>query len=195
MTSPEDPQPAGTNSEINAVPGGEEKGRSKNESEGIPGWAFMMRPLRRKGGKSGSSANETPNAPAARGRDTSAAKGPEPQVTSQPEDDRDSAQSKGSGYGLRHTETLQEVTSEDGLLREERPQGRAPGAGEGNDIPQSGGNAPADGSQAAEGPRFKVYKRRWFGVVQLVLLNTIVSWDVSYRVPPQDTPHFIHSTC
>jgi FLVCR family MFS transporter 7 len=26
---------------------------------------------------------------------------------------------------------------------------------------------------------FKVYKRRWFGLVQLVLLNVVVSWDVS----------------
>lgn len=26
---------------------------------------------------------------------------------------------------------------------------------------------------------YKVYKRRWFGLVQLTLLNIIVSWDVS----------------
>jgi hypothetical protein len=26
---------------------------------------------------------------------------------------------------------------------------------------------------------FKVYKRRWFGLAQLVLLNVVVSWDVS----------------
>ena len=25
---------------------------------------------------------------------------------------------------------------------------------------------------------FKVYKRRWFGLAQLVLLNIVVSWDV-----------------
>ena len=28
--------------------------------------------------------------------------------------------------------------------------------------------------------QFKVYKRRWFGLIQLVLLNIVVSWDVSY---------------
>jgi FLVCR family MFS transporter 7 len=28
---------------------------------------------------------------------------------------------------------------------------------------------------------FKVYKRRWFGLAQLVLLNVVISWDVSYR--------------
>lgn len=26
---------------------------------------------------------------------------------------------------------------------------------------------------------YKVYKRRWFGLLQLVLLNIVVSWDVS----------------
>lgn len=26
---------------------------------------------------------------------------------------------------------------------------------------------------------YKVYKRRWFGLVQLTLLNIIISWDVS----------------
>lgn len=26
---------------------------------------------------------------------------------------------------------------------------------------------------------FKVYRRRWFGLAQLVLLNVVVSWDVS----------------
>jgi hypothetical protein len=29
---------------------------------------------------------------------------------------------------------------------------------------------------------FKVYKRRWFGLAQLVLLNVVVSWDVSYLI-------------
>jgi FLVCR family MFS transporter 7 len=28
--------------------------------------------------------------------------------------------------------------------------------------------------------QFKVYKRRWFGLAQLVLLNIVVSWDVSF---------------
>ena len=28
---------------------------------------------------------------------------------------------------------------------------------------------------------YRVYKRRWFGLFQLVLLNIIVSWDVSFR--------------
>lgn len=35
------------------------------------------------------------------------------------------------------------------------------------------------GATGSNGRNFKVYKRRWFGLVQLVLLNIIVSWDVS----------------
>jgi hypothetical protein len=36
---------------------------------------------------------------------------------------------------------------------------------------------------------FKVYKRRWFGLAQLVLLNVVVSWDV--RLPPFHLPFII----
>lgn len=44
--------------------------------------------------------------------------------------------------------------------------------------------APSDegrenGAAAEEVQEYKVYKRRWFGLVQLTLLNIIVSWDVS----------------
>ncbi|KAK4171842.1 major facilitator superfamily domain-containing protein [Triangularia setosa] len=46
------------------------------------------------------------------------------------------------------------------------------------------GKKKADGSgasvSAAEMIEYKVYKRRWFGLVQLTLLNIIVSWDVSH---------------
>ena len=189
MTLPaEDPRPAA--GDTNTGPGAQEKDQSREES--VAGWAFMMRPLRRKGAKASASASasasETAFAPAPAARiDTSASKESDPQIASQPEDDRDSAQSKGSSYGLRHTDTLREVTSEDGLL----PGGgngngngneghrSSTGNGEGNSGPHHEGSAPRDGAPASEGPRFKVYKRRWFGVVQLVLLNTIVSWDVS----------------
>lgn len=36
---------------------------------------------------------------------------------------------------------------------------------------------------------YKVYKRRWFGLVQLILLNMITSWDVSWNPDPV---FFIH---
>lgn len=45
-----------------------------------------------------------------------------------------------------------------------------------NDEGQSsGGEAVGDGAFQF----YKVYKRRWFGLVQLTLLNIVVSWDVS----------------
>jgi hypothetical protein len=138
-----------------------------------------MRPLRRKGGKASETASAT-------WLDTSASKEEEPRINSQAEDDRDSAQSKGSGYGLGHTETLREVTSEDGLLQENQEQEHTARNGHANDNANDDGpldsNAPREGALADEAPRFKTYKRRWFGVVQLVLLNTIVSWDVSAEV-------------
>ena len=34
------------------------------------------------------------------------------------------------------------------------------------------------------GPVYKVYKRRFFGLAQLVLLNIVVSWDVSFQGDP-----------
>ena len=41
------------------------------------------------------------------------------------------------------------------------------------------GQQPEEQLAVAEQPReYKTYKRRWFGLLQLVLLNIIVSWDV-----------------
>lgn len=34
------------------------------------------------------------------------------------------------------------------------------------------------GITTASEPEYKVYKIRWFGLVQLILLNIVVSWDV-----------------
>ncbi|KAL8653267.1 MAG: hypothetical protein Q9210_002194, partial [Variospora velana] len=33
------------------------------------------------------------------------------------------------------------------------------------------------GEEYAPPPVYRVYKRRWFGLMQLVLMNIIVSWD------------------
>lgn len=171
---------------------GHEKGPAKDAHEPVAGWAFMMRPLRRKAGKSSSPSGSSaiPNTVAT--------------TDSSPEDDYDSAQNKGSGYGLTHSETLHEVTSEDGLLPEHQVQGRAAGNSDSNNDAQHQGSAPGNGALAGEGPDFKVYKRRWFGVVQLVLLNTIVSWDVS-SLPSapasragdgsEISPILLHSAC
>jgi hypothetical protein len=50
--------------------------------------------------------------------------------------------------------------------------------GESSTARQSEGESRMD-SQPAE---YRVYKRRWFGLLQLVLLNVIVSWDVSVSI-------------
>ena len=36
---------------------------------------------------------------------------------------------------------------------------------------------------------YKVYKRRWLGLAQLVLLNIVVSWDVSYIISIRHLNH------
>lgn len=47
-------------------------------------------------------------------------------------------------------------------------------------------------AEANGGPvvAYKVYKRRWFGLAQLILLNIVVSWDVSNRITVQFRTRF-----
>ncbi|PQE16875.1 major facilitator superfamily transporter protein [Rutstroemia sp. NJR-2017a BBW] len=85
------------------------------------------------------------------------------------------AQSVGAGT-IEEMEDLTELNSGDELL------GQNPEHEGGAQVRTT--NEAADerpGSGSASGPdgarEFKVYKRRWFGLVQLVLLNIIVSWD------------------
>lgn len=52
-------------------------------------------------------------------------------------------------------------------------------------VDGSGGDAGTleDGSVVDRaGAEYKVYKKRWFGLVALTFLNIIVSWDVSFQV-------------
>lgn len=48
-------------------------------------------------------------------------------------------------------------------------------------VPRGGGNGAADNNSVLEGTttEYRTYKRRWFGLAQLTLLNIVVSWDVS----------------
>lgn len=114
-----------------------------------------MRPLKMRGLKKGSSSNGTVD-----GDSRSSADKKEDGDLKITETDGD-----GDGVGeVGEVDVLSEVRSDDGLLRDEGvPAGSAPGALDG------------EGDAAV----YKVYKRRWFGLVQLVLLNIIVSWDVS----------------
>jgi hypothetical protein len=45
---------------------------------------------------------------------------------------------------------------------------------------RDGASGPSNSSSGSV-PIYKTYKRRWLGVVQIMLMNIIVSWDVSWR--------------
>ncbi|MCJ1284431.1 hypothetical protein MMC26_003763 [Xylographa opegraphella] len=50
------------------------------------------------------------------------------------------------------------------------------------------------GEIAHEQPIYKVYKRRWFGLIQLVLLNIVVSWDwLTYAPVTNSTATFFNT--
>jgi hypothetical protein len=56
--------------------------------------------------------------------------------------------------------------------------------------PVSGDEEEGGGSVAdAESTEYRVYKRRWFGLVQLTLMNIIVSWGVSTYISLHQTHH------
>jgi len=126
--------------------------------ETLPGWT-VMRPLKmgRMKGK---------NAPFAQEREVGVSGG----------DGRDSKVSSTNGTGSTtngggEIEVLSDVRSLDGLLGHESQSG----------IPNTHHNRNAEESEGTinDGQKYRVYKRRWFGLVQLMLLNIVVSWDVS----------------
>lgn len=77
-------------------------------------------------------------------------------------------------------DALQDLRSDDGLLDEHdgHPQGGA------RNETEVHGLEPGRPSEDVEVPiSYKVYKRRWFGLIQLILLNIVVSWDVRISKP------------
>ena len=76
--------------------------------------------------------------------------------------------------GNNSDNALREVGSADGLLDGEYE-------GQLGNHAQAGPGASRGNVQTAM--VYKVYKRRWFGLLQLALLNIIVSWDVSAVIP------------
>lgn len=61
--------------------------------------------------------------------------------------------------------------SRDYTLRE-RPTN---GSGDGDGVVESSESV-ANGAATTQ---YRTYKRRWFGLIQLTLMNIVVSWDVS----------------
>lgn len=79
---------------------------------------------------------------------------------------------------------LHEVRSNEGLLEGDDVEGaRADGPGRRSNARQSTIGSLGGRTDVGDGIEdtgvYRVYKRRWFGLAQVVLLNIVVSWDVS----------------
>ena len=151
-----------------------ETGACKEEKEisraaSLPGWT-IMRPLRKRGNNSSATATET---------DTNS--NGITSVDNKTIGELRVTETNVSGSAVGDIEVLHELRSDDELLGDdEEGQGRAvqENRNPGDHTLQSN-----DGTNEERafngGGEYKVYRRRWFGLVQLVLLNIIVSWDVS----------------
>jgi MFS transporter, FLVCR family, MFS-domain-containing protein 7 len=145
------------------------KEEATSEGETVPGWT-IMRPLRMrglKGKKSGSAATVSTNGLKVGGVDSK--DNEELKVTE--------TNNSGDRNGIGEVDALHEVRSEDELLGpgDDEASPRRVTANRG--LEHNGGEN-LEGTVSG-GTEFKTYKRRWFGLIQLVLLNIIVSWDVS----------------
>jgi len=58
--------------------------------------------------------------------------------------------------------------------------------------PRETGGEERDGSiRQGASTEYRTYKRRWFGLIQLTLMNIIVSWDVSLELQPLNDSRYI----
>ena len=147
-----------------------EKEREISKAESLPGWT-IMRPLRKRANKA--SVASTTDASANRNETKGIAEG-DLKVT-------ETNDTIGSGNGEGEVEALHDLRSDDELLGEDdegQPRAIRENGDPGNHTLQSNG-ATAEERAMNGGGEYKVYRRRWFGLVQLVLLNIIVSWDAS----------------
>jgi FLVCR family MFS transporter 7 len=125
-----------------------------------------MRPLRKKGNKSSATAT--------------GASGNERAIDSKADPDLKVTETNGSGSRVGEVEALHDLRSDDELLGDdEEGPGRATQNGNAGAHALQSNDGAWEESDVHGGLEYKVYKRRWFGLFQLVLLNIIVSWDVS----------------
>jgi hypothetical protein len=98
--------------------------------------------------------------------------------------DDDDAKDRGDLYFAIAADELHAL-SPPGMSTPEKPE-RAPTGESGESAAGASSAAGAqrpEGELAVEAPqRYKTYRRRWFGLLQLVLLNIVVSWDVRLSV-------------
>ena len=148
-----------------------EKEKEISSGEPLPGWT-IMRPLRKRGNKSSATATKA---------DTSANVTGTNGIDSKADGDLKITETNDSGDGVGQVEALHDLRSDDELLGDEdEERGRTTReSGNAGDHTLQGNDGTAEERTAAGAVEYKVYKRRWFGLFQLVLLNIIVSWDVS----------------
>jgi FLVCR family MFS transporter 7 len=147
----------------------------KAAAEPAPGGWTFLKTMKMRGLKGRSSGSATTSIAAAA---SNASNRPARGIDGQDHDELKVIQSNGSGDGhdrIGEVDILHEVRSDDELLGGD---GRGSAAGHAG-TQREGINGGSQGADGAGGRVYKVYKRRWFGLVQLVLLNIIVSWDVS----------------
>lgn len=146
--------------------------KTSSAGETLPGWT-IMRPLRMRGLKSskkGSGGGSQSGAGLNVGENKApidgwAGNGNKTQGDLKVTETNGTA----SPVGEEEVDPLREVRSDDELLGEEETENAHRGVSD---------DATADGALGgSDGMVYKVYKRRWFGLVQLALLNIIVSWD------------------
>lgn len=147
----------------------------EDPEETIPGWT-IMRPLKRNSGKKIEAGTKLiPNVSRSLSQSSNEAENDLKTIGT------NRTNGSGDGYGgIGDVETLHEVRSDDELLEaedEREPRHRGQRA---RHTPQSNGSH-VDGTEGGD-IQYKVYKRRWFGLFQLVLLNVIISWDVSVTI-------------
>lgn len=144
----------------------------KATSEPVPGGWTFLRTMKMRGLKGRGSGSAAASAPSP--TDVSEVSNGN-SITGKDNDELKVTQTNGSGDGpggVGEIEALHEVRSDDELLG---------GQAGGTQLAEAQRNGSIGGEDAEVpgGRVYKVYKRRWFGLVQLVLLNIIVSWDVS----------------
>lgn len=86
--------------------------------------------------------------------------------------------SAGGGGGAKAVQLRNHARELDGGPVAPTLSGASDGDGDGDGVGDG-----VDMSAARGGGYYRTYKRRWFGLVQLTLLNIIVSWDVSCPPP------------
>lgn len=145
----------------------------KTAPEPVPGGFSFLRTMKMRGLKGRGSGSAAP----APSTDSNVSNGNGSGIDNKNNDELKVTQSNGSGDGpdrIGEIEALHEVRSDDELLGDDERGSTTLSGGA-----QEGGNNSTGAADAVGGRVYKVYKRRWFGLVQLALLNIIVSWDVS----------------